>query len=243
MSKAKWLLLVSIGMMFFSLSAFAVDGVVLINQASVMAAGGFPYNIIQSGSYKLSGNLVVPVNTKGIEIFTDNVLLDLNGFTISGPGTCNGSGSTPPTQCGGNSVFAWGIQANGDNVTIRNGSVAGMGTGVLGGTLVEDVHFSNNTVGIETGPGIVRRCTAHNNGSAIVVFAGVVEANESSGNQQGLTILTGTATGNSASNNTTGFQARNTVYGSNSFQNNGSDIAVFGINVSQNNNICTSGVC
>ena len=38
-------------------SAFAVDGVVLINQSTVTAAGGFPYSITQSGSYRLSGNL------------------------------------------------------------------------------------------------------------------------------------------------------------------------------------------
>jgi hypothetical protein len=35
---------------FLPASAFAVDGVVLINQSTVMAAGGFPYVISQSGS-------------------------------------------------------------------------------------------------------------------------------------------------------------------------------------------------
>ena len=40
--------------------AFAVDGTVLINQSTVTAAGGFPYKIMQSGSYRLSGNLFVP---------------------------------------------------------------------------------------------------------------------------------------------------------------------------------------
>jgi hypothetical protein len=45
--------------LMFSAPAFAVDGVVLINQSTVMAAGGFPYKITQPGSYKLSGNLAV----------------------------------------------------------------------------------------------------------------------------------------------------------------------------------------
>jgi hypothetical protein len=49
-----------------SIPAFAVDGATLINQASVMAAGGFPYKITQPGSYKLSGNLVVPAGTSEI---------------------------------------------------------------------------------------------------------------------------------------------------------------------------------
>ena len=67
-----------------SVSAFAVDGVTLINQATVAAAGGFPYVISQPGSYKLSGNLVVP-NTAAyaMTITASNVTLDLNGFTIS----------------------------------------------------------------------------------------------------------------------------------------------------------------
>ena len=33
-------------------SAFAIDGVVLINQSTVTAAGGFPYMITKTGSYK-----------------------------------------------------------------------------------------------------------------------------------------------------------------------------------------------
>jgi hypothetical protein len=78
----------------FSAPAFAVDGQVLINQSTVMAAGGFPYKITHPGSYKLSGNLVVPADVDGIDILTDNVTIDLNGFTISGPDTCTGSGST-----------------------------------------------------------------------------------------------------------------------------------------------------
>src|SRR5436853_6750224 len=70
--------------------AFAVDGVVLINQSTVMAAGGFPYIITQPGSYKLSGNLTMSTTTTGnysgldiaIGINSSGVVLDLNGFSI-----------------------------------------------------------------------------------------------------------------------------------------------------------------
>jgi hypothetical protein len=228
-----------------SVSAFAKDGVVSINQGTVMAAGGFPYKITQSGSYMLSGNLVVPANVDGIDISADGVLLDLNGFTIKGPGTCNAA-SGPPTQCSGNSGFAEGILIFGDNVTVRNGSVEGMAVGVFGGSLIEEVHVSNNLEGIQAGEAVVRRCTAHNNSTGIELFSsGVAEANDVSRNQYGLDVQQGTAIGNSVNNNTIGFQPRNSVYGSNSFQNNGTDIAVFGavVNVSQNNNICTAGQC
>src|SRR5215467_12950021 len=74
--------------------AFAIDGVVLINQSTITAAGGFPYIINQPGSYKLSGNVTmsttptgnylgVPVVDLAIGIASSNVTLDLNGFTIN----------------------------------------------------------------------------------------------------------------------------------------------------------------
>ena len=62
-----------------STTVFAVDGTVLINQSTVMG-GGFPYHITQPGSYRLSGNLVVPALTNGIVIAASHVTLDLNGF-------------------------------------------------------------------------------------------------------------------------------------------------------------------
>ena len=70
--------------------ALAVDGVVLINQSTVMAAGGFPYILSQAGSYKLSGNLTMSTTIAGnfsgldiaIGIRSSNVNLDLNGFSI-----------------------------------------------------------------------------------------------------------------------------------------------------------------
>jgi len=42
-----------------------LEGVVLINQSTVMAAGGFPYVITQPGSYKLSGNLTLNTTQAG----------------------------------------------------------------------------------------------------------------------------------------------------------------------------------
>ena len=77
---------------------FAVDGVVLINQSTVAAAGGFPYIISQPGSYKLSGNLTMITTQTGnyqggdiaIAIAQNNVSLDLNGFTIYVVNNING---------------------------------------------------------------------------------------------------------------------------------------------------------
>ena len=77
-------------------SLFAVDGIVLIDQSHALAGGitpgdaaGFPVTISQPGSYRLSGNLIVPdMNTTAIVITADGVTLDLNGFSIMGPVVC-----------------------------------------------------------------------------------------------------------------------------------------------------------
>src|SRR6266567_1525463 len=76
-------LFVPIAMCLIPFGASGVDGTVLINQSTVMAAGGFPYMITQPGSYRLSGNLQAPVNTSAIVITGVYVTLDLNGFSIN----------------------------------------------------------------------------------------------------------------------------------------------------------------
>lgn len=88
-----------------TISAFAIDGQVLINQSTVTAAGGFPYTISEAGSYKLSGNLTASTAV-AILVNTSNVTLDLNGFTITGTGAAS-----------------YGVQITANFVTIRNGTI------------------------------------------------------------------------------------------------------------------------
>ena len=104
---------------------WAADGQILINQAAVNAAGGFPYVISQPGSYKLSGNLLLTdANKTAIRIATDFVTLDLGGFSIIGPNDCS-SGACSANGAGN------GIETLTDhvyfNITIRNGTIQGMG--------------------------------------------------------------------------------------------------------------------
>jgi hypothetical protein len=110
--------LLTLSSILLATSAFAVDGVVLINQSTVLASGGFPFQISQSGSYKLSGNLTVPAATNGIQISAAWVTLDLNGFSITTPDAPFG----PP--------FFRGISYNAafttpHNIVIRGGNVDG----------------------------------------------------------------------------------------------------------------------
>lgn len=127
---------------------FAVDGQVLINQSTVMAAGGFPYTITQAGSYKLSGNLTVDQNTTAIVVAHDNVSIDLNGFTIGGPNMCVlGQFNVSCTYTtGGNGIdagFSMGL-------TVTNGTISGMGqfginvAGGFGGNRIDSVLLTNN---------------------------------------------------------------------------------------------------
>ena len=94
-------------------AALAVDGTVLINQATVLAAGGFPYRITQSGSYRLSGNLLADPNKQAIEIAANQVNLDLNGFKVE----CSVTGSGAPLL-----FVCIGSSASRDMV-VRNGFV------------------------------------------------------------------------------------------------------------------------
>ena len=110
--------------------AFAIDGQVLINQSTVMAAGGFPYVISQPGSYKLSGNLTMTTTASGnyaplgvdaaIVIASSDVILDLNGFTIQ-------VSHNLPT----NTHSIYGIVNGGSFalITVRNGTIIINGSG------------------------------------------------------------------------------------------------------------------
>jgi hypothetical protein len=231
MLKTAAAVLISAALMFAA-PAFAVDGVVLINQSTVMAAGGFPYKITQPGSYKLSGNLVVAASsTDGIDIMASNVSIDLNGFTISGPVTCTGVGSG--IFCvgdGGIGILASASLSAPINVAVRNGSVVGFNVGIDSrqgfNYLVEEVRASGNTIGLMVFDGLVRRNTASANG-----FHGIV-ANDS------------TVTENVANfNGAFGLVVTNSVYGSNTLNHNGSSGVFNSGAVSQNNNICNTTVC
>ena len=138
MSKLVFILL-ALAAVLGCVPAFAVDGVILINQSSVLAAGGFPFNILQHGSYKLSSDLVVPAETNGIQISASGVTLDLNGFSIRGPILCQG------TVCSPHNNDTRAIFFVSDRTTIRNGYINGVSTGILGelgGGTIEDMHIT-----------------------------------------------------------------------------------------------------
>jgi hypothetical protein len=148
---------VSVLVLFAPTPAHAVDGVVLINQSTVISGrpgcptgGNFPIIICQPGSYRLSSDLVVPGSTDRIDITTAPVNLDLNGFSVSG---AKGAGT--------------GIFAEFGQASVRNGTVSGFFTGVNlsegQNSLIDVGSFGHKGGGVDVSGGVVSCCRAGNN--------------------------------------------------------------------------------
>ncbi len=174
----------------------AGSGPIIITQTAALNGGisgacdasGFPITICKQGSYVLGSNLTVPANTDGIDIAVPDVTIDLNGFTLKGPVTCTGVGTTLSCSKTG---AANGISSAGSatgNITVRNGTVRGFGQ--LGvnlteiGNIVDGVNASENLAsGIYVWYGTVSNTTSSRNGAGgFVCFAGQLKHNTAYGN-------------------------------------------------------------
>ena len=174
-----WGLLVAVIILLLP-PAWAVDGVLEINQTCAAGPGcfpgdsaGLPVTIGSSGSYRLTGNLTatggpIPV----IDISADAVTVDLNGFSIQGAVSCVFDVTLKTVTCTPpNNGSAHGILGQGDDITVLNGTISGMGSfGIilLNATSfrVDGVHVTSNAgVGIAVGNNsIVSNCTVALNG-------------------------------------------------------------------------------
>jgi hypothetical protein len=252
---------IGIAILLAPAGAFAVDGITLINQSTVMATGGFPYRILAPGSYKLSGNLTVPAGQDGIDIHSGNVTLDLNGFAIIGSG---------------NSGAGFGVASPSPNITLRNGSVTNFPIGLLltGTGEIADLNVGANGTGIvviecqglsfgfaaaavaacnlggfessQTGFVIVRTSANLNQNDGFELWNSSVSDSMANGNLRiGFEVVASTLIHNIGNNNVAGASAKlqsfESLFGSNTFLNNSSaDLISRG---SQGNNLCTAGLC
>ena len=121
--KRKLWLLALVGAMLLSVNPVLADG-----DFYVVAVGGgvgtkitsLPYTISNPGFYYLSGNLTYSGTEQAIIILSDNVTLDLMGFSLTGAGKyISGFGIAP-----------FYLETFYNNVEIRNGTVSGFGFGV-----------------------------------------------------------------------------------------------------------------
>ena len=189
---------------------------VLLNIGSAMADDGFyviaggggvgtkitslPYTINYPGFYYLGGNLICPSGT-GITVNSDNVTIDLMGFTMTS--------NAPPSDSG---FFMYGRT----NVEIRNGTITGFVTGVQadphpsmasGKHRIINVRVHNNTyAGIKLygDNNMVRGCVSSNNGNFGIYLAssGMITGCVAKGNNTGIKLSgAGSVSGNFANNN------------------------------------------
>jgi hypothetical protein len=235
---------------------YAIDGQVLINQSTLNASGG-TYTITQPGSYKLSGNLTAKdQNTNVIVIAADHVTIDLNGFAILGTADCSG-GLAPCAGSGTGEGIRTALGTARFNITIRNGTIQGMGaTGIdLTGDshLVEQMHIRSNGLGgvfiiasNDEGGSIVQGNTVERNGGAgtsgILLSRGSVHHNTVSVNWTGINIGVGTVSDNFINRNFfRGLDGASAVsYKGNVLLGNGTNV-FSGVN--QGQNLCDNAVC
>ncbi len=233
MSYSTWMRLAMLCILsVVSTSLYASDTVVLIDQASAAAgnitsgdAPGFPVTLSEPGSYRLASNLVVTdPNLLVIDITTDNVTLDLNGYSIVGPARCKNRVNAPPIcppPGTGTGIQASSNGAGGPrSVKVLNGSVRNMGLhGVqLAGTdsLAQKVASDGNLGSGFIVNGSVLESSATGNGSDGIRALIVRDSMAVQNGDHGLLIdFGGVATGNVVSLNAgRGIFARNgTVIG------------------------------
>jgi len=150
-----------------------VEPRIAINDASTPGDADSLFRITAPGSYYLTGNINATAGRMGIQIASDHVTLDLNGFTIRGDtDALAGIRSESPGARG---------------LMIRNGVIAdfpGDGIdldafGLVEACVIEDIHaIGNGAIGIAVGQGaIVRDCVAEDNGGDGVraSFSAIVE--------------------------------------------------------------------
>jgi hypothetical protein len=259
-------------------SAHAVDGVIEINQARALQGGvtfgdgaGFPITLSVSGSYRLTGELIVPsTGTTAISVTADRVSIDLNGFSISGPNSC--TGGCPVTSCTATSGGS-AISGNVRDLSIRNGTIRGMGgAGILSGfgsgrvqgvtlehngaggiaagtstmTVTDSRASSNHGIGISSGGGILRNNMAEcNKGAGLSLFAGQVsECHAVQNSGDGIAVASeGSIFDNNANNNAVfGIRANNSTVSNNSLDSNHDGIKVTGMGTVIGNSISASTV-
>ncbi len=89
-----------------------------LTQATAPGDSDSVFKISQPGSYVLTEDVVVPAFRIGIELASDDITLDLNGYAIRGETNSSNSGiALRPTSQGSLTL---------DNITVRNGIISGV---------------------------------------------------------------------------------------------------------------------
>jgi hypothetical protein len=213
----------------------------LINPASISS---YPYVISTPGSYKLTGNINVGTSSIGaIYINTNNVTLDLNGYSITGTMVCTAS------SCTGGGSGTYGVEAIDSNTVVMNGNISGFYNCMYmnGAGRIENLNISSCVTGINAGQqGIVRHNNVSNcNGWGIAIYNGQVTENNVATSHQGIygyqsAVITNTVIGSTGY----GLYVYNSAYEDNILMSNSNDFYAVGEVASIKTSICTTlGPC
>lgn len=200
-----WTRVLGIGLALAGASrAHAAEGVFEINASCAAVgcfpgdAGAFPVSITQAGSYRLTSDLFHPSDSEPvIHVVAEAVTIDLNGFSVVGPGV---------PELGGNASAILG----GHRVAVRNGFVrfaSGSGVQLGGSSRVEDLHVhgsSRDGVSI-AGEGTVRNVVATSNlgnGIAAGAASAIDGCTATANGGNGIALASGTVRGSTATQNT-----------------------------------------
>lgn len=156
-SKTRSMSFVVMTALVLSAPATADDGLIEINQASVLAGGvtagdapGYPATLTGPGSYRLTGGLTPPAGQSGIVISGSQVTLDLNGFSIRGTAVCTGDPASSCSAHGGDGIRHLGTGES--DIAIHGGMIQGMDRGInvqaSGATIAQITASRNQLVGI-----------------------------------------------------------------------------------------------
>jgi hypothetical protein len=135
------------------------DGVITIDQSKATMGSvtpgdtaGFPITISQSGSYRLTGNLLITnAGVTAIHVTAPNVTIDMNGFSIVGPNKCTW-GTKTCTLMGQNAI---GVYGSGMRLTLHSGVIEGFSSAGVwaSGGVFRDLTVQQNGYGLYSSSG------------------------------------------------------------------------------------------
>jgi parallel beta-helix repeat protein len=219
-------------LLLFATPALAVDGMLEINQTCAVETGcfagdtaGFPVDLSESGSYRLTGDLDASGADRAIQISVSDVTLDLNGFKIANAGS-RGVTTTNDFDDFENLAVLNGViiveggyavmLGDGERARVERMRVRSGGSGIIPGiTAGPHCHIADNvvstpgdnTIGISAAEGcVVRGNAVQSGGRGITCSRCTIANNTISPTSQGIQAGASTITGNTINGGTVGIQ-------------------------------------
>lgn len=193
----------------------ASAAVVVITQQKALAGGvtpgdtpGFPVTLSRRGAYRVDTDLVVPAGAIGIQLRSNYVDLDMNGFTLYG---WNSAGTIRAATYGIDSAFGVGKIRDGfitgfkfDGIRLRDGAVAGSSNQMVISNMTIQSNGRYGIDGFESSYTRILGSSINANGSTGVWCASfcLIEGNVIGANaDHGVGLLSGTVLGNTIADN------------------------------------------